>query len=154
MLLLTLLPAWVTCSGEGNIRLLEDEVAVALKACSYPEDTISTKDPVSKERQRRSDDVYDDSPRIDDNMKQGNQYSHERRNTDDSQDQLQVINATDFDYDGYGSGNMGEKLLKSVPRPAVRNNSSMNNTTRKRRSEPLLNKPESDQVLMIHLLKI
>ncbi|KAJ8717948.1 hypothetical protein PYW07_005878 [Mythimna separata] len=145
--LLALLPAWVASSGEGNIKLLENEVAIALKACTYPEETTASKD-VSKERQRRSDD-YDGSPRIDNNMKEGNRYSHERRNND-SGDQMMVLNATDYDYEGYGTGNMGEKLLTSVPRPAspnLHNNINNNNTSRTRRSEPLLNKPDSDQCL-------
>ncbi|KAJ8717297.1 hypothetical protein PYW08_005696 [Mythimna loreyi] len=143
--LLALLPAWVASSGEGNIKLLENEVAVALKACTYPEGTV-TKDPASKERQRRSDD-YDGSPRIDNNMKDGNRYSHEKRNTNDSGDQMVTLNATDYDYEGYGTGNMGEKLLTSVPRPASPHfHNNNNNTSRTRRSEPLL-KPDSDQCL-------
>lgn len=146
MVLLTLLPAWVACSGEGNIKLLEDEVAVALKACTYPEDTVVSKEHVRKERQRRSDNTYDGSPRIDNNMKEGSRYSHERRSTDTSGDQMLVINATDYDYEGYGSGNMGEKLLTSVPRPAANNKVNNNYTGRTRRSEPLLNKHDSDQV--------
>ncbi|XP_021190542.3 uncharacterized protein LOC110376403 [Helicoverpa armigera] len=147
VVLLTLLPAWVSCAGEGNIKLLEDEVAVALKSCSYPDDIPSSKESAPKDRQRRSDDSYDGSPRIDDNMKQGSRYSHERRNTNDSGDQLQVINATNDDYDGYGSGDTGEKLLTSMPRPASANNkANMRNHSRTRRSEPLL-KPETDQCL-------
>ena len=148
VVLFTLLPVWVACSGEGNIKLLEDEVAVALKACTYPDDTVLPKEPVSKERQRRSDDEsYDGSPRIDSNMKGGQRYSHERRNNNDSGDQMSIINATDYDYEGYGTGSMGEKLLTSIPRPAaVNNNINNNNTSRTRRSEPLLNKPDTDQV--------
>lgn len=38
VVLLSLLPALVTCSGEGNIRLLEDDVATAMKACVQPAD--------------------------------------------------------------------------------------------------------------------
>lgn len=145
VVLLALLPAWVASSGEGNIKLLEDEVAVALKSCTYPEDTAVSKEPANKERQRRSDD-YDGSPRIDNNMKEGNRYSHERRNSNDSGDQIMVMNATDYDYEGYGTGNMGEKLLTSAPRPAYNNVNNNNNTSRTRRSESLLNKPDSDQV--------
>lgn len=33
---LSLVPALVKCSGEGNIRLLEEEVATAMKACAVP----------------------------------------------------------------------------------------------------------------------
>ncbi|XP_035435754.2 odorant-binding protein 59a [Spodoptera frugiperda] len=146
--LLALLPALVAGAGEGNIKLLEDEVAVALKSCTYPDDITNSKEPASKERQRRSEDSYDASPRIDDNVKEGNRYSHERRISNDSGDQLMVINATDDDYSGYGSGNMGEKLLTSVPRPASPNNNiNKNNTSRTRRNEPLLNRPDSDQCL-------
>uniref|UniRef100_A0A2A4JMW8 Uncharacterized protein n=1 Tax=Heliothis virescens TaxID=7102 RepID=A0A2A4JMW8_HELVI len=148
VVLLTLFPAWVSCAGEGNIKLLEDEVAVALKSCSYPDDIPSSKESVAKDRQRRSDNSYDGSPRIDDNMKQGSRYSHERRNTSDIGDQLQVqvINATSDDYDGYGSGDMGEKLLTSKPRPASATNKANMRNNRTRRSEPLL-KPETDQCL-------
>ncbi|XP_026729555.1 uncharacterized protein LOC113495140 isoform X2 [Trichoplusia ni] len=147
-LLAALLPAFVACAGEGNIRLLEDEIAIALKACSFPDDTIS-KEPVAKARQRRSDDTNDDSPRIDDTTKEGSRYSHERRKSNDSGDEMQVINATENDYDGYGSGNMGEKLLTSVPRPASSSGeNSMNvNSNRTKRSEPLVNKPDTDQCL-------
>ncbi|XP_075981008.1 uncharacterized protein LOC142979756 [Anticarsia gemmatalis] len=151
VVLLTLLPVLVASAGEGNIRLLEDEVAVALKACTYPTDSTHTKEPVANERQRRrrSENDYDGSPKIDDSTKQGSRYSHERRNTSDSRDQLLVVNATDYDYDGYGSGNMGEKLLTSAPKSATTGNSNgtVTNMSRTKRSEPLFNKPDTDQCL-------
>lgn len=153
MVVLTLLPALVACSGEGNIRLLEEEVAVALKSCAIPTENANSKETAGNGRQRRSDNSYDDSPRIDDNMKLGNRYSHERRNTSDGRDQIQVVNASDYDYDGYGSGNMGEKLLTSVPKSATTGNSNGNissaNSARTKRSDPLFNKEDSDQVTQL-----
>ncbi|XP_049877046.1 uncharacterized protein LOC126374440 [Pectinophora gossypiella] len=149
IVLLVLLPALVTSSGDGNIRLLEEEVGAAIRACTPP----------SKEggRQRRSDDFgYDDqygdrTPRIDGNEKTDlNQYAHERRNTSDTRDKIHVLNATDYDYGGYGAGNRGEKFVNTVPRPA--GGGSYNETTntsfnRTKRSEPLLSKEDSDQCL-------
>lgn len=144
-ILLTLLPTLVYCSGEGNIRLLEDEVASALKACSEVENP-------SRETQRHERSA-DESTRIDAGNKQGsNQYSHERRNVTDVRDQMFVINSTDYDYEGYGSGNVGEKLMNPMPRttadgsyPNVDGN--VNNLNRTRRSEPLLSKADNVQVI-------
>lgn len=67
-------------------------------------------------------------------------------------DQIHVLNATDFEYGGYGAGNAGEKYVNSVPRPAnggiyidTSNNSTMNRT---KRNEPLLDRDNGDQVLI------
>nr|AVZ44709.1 odorant binding protein 16 [Grapholita molesta] len=147
-IILTFLPVFISCTGDGNIRILEEEIAEALRSCLVPGNA-------SKEtRQRRSeeygyDEQYTDrTPRIDNNSKpETNQYGHERRNTS-MREQIHVLNATDFDYGGYGAGNGGEKLVNTVPRPAI--NGEYNNMTaanRTRRSEPLLNKIDSDQCL-------
>lgn len=140
-LVLTLLPTLVFSSGDGNIRLLEEEVAAALKSCSLGDNPS-----IQTQKQKRS---ADDLPRFDESVG-SNQYSHERRNVTDGHDQMSVFNATDYDYEGYGSGNRGEKLMKTMPRPAeggsypdVDANESVNRT---RRSEPLVNKADSDQV--------
>ncbi|KOB76620.1 Odorant binding protein, partial [Operophtera brumata] len=144
VLLLALLPTAVFCSGEGNIRLLEEEVAAALKACSEGDHPSR-----GTHRQKRS---ADGSPRIDDENKQGsNQYSHERRNMTDVRDQMFIINATDYDYEGYGSGNGGEKLMNSMPKTAESGSypnvdGNVNNLNRTRRSETLFNKADNDQV--------
>lgn len=67
-------------------------------------------------------------------------------------DQIHVLNATDFEYDGYDAGNGGEKYVNSIPRPA--NGGSYNDTNynvtmnRTKRNEPLLNKDDGDQVLI------
>ncbi|XP_053614362.1 uncharacterized protein LOC128677493 [Plodia interpunctella] len=143
--LLLLLPVLVSSVGDGNIRLLEDEVATALKACVLPGEEAR-----GGNRHRRSEDY----PRID-NTKQTNQYSHERRNASDMREQnILVLNATDYDYGGYGSGNGGEKLVTSAPRlaGAVISNASADingdySSNRTRRSEPLINKPDADQCL-------
>lgn len=142
IVLLALIPALVTSSGDGNIHLLEEEIAGAIHSCNLPG---------KESRQRRSDEYgydYDRTPRIDGNNKQdANQYGHERRNTSDLRDQIHVLNATDYDYTGYGAGNVGEKYVNTIPRPAnggVYSNDTSNNRTR--RSEPLLSKDDSDQV--------
>ncbi|KAJ2948433.1 hypothetical protein O0L34_g7677 [Tuta absoluta] len=149
VVLLVALPALVTSSGDGNIKLLGEEVDAAIKACTVP----------NREgdggRQRRSenygyDEQYGDaSPRIDGNTKTDlNQYSHERRNTSDMKEQIHVLNATDYDYGGYGAGNQGEKFVNSAPKPA--GGGSYNESTsvnRTRRNEPLLNKGDNDQCL-------
>lgn len=108
--------------------------------------------------QRRSDEYNygddqrgDKSPRID-GKPDPNQYGHERRNTSDIKDQIHVLNATDFNYEGYGAGNSGEKYVNSIPRPA--NGGSYNDTNynrtmnRTKRNEPLLNKDDGDKVLI------
>nr|QIJ45740.1 odorant binding protein [Glyphodes pyloalis] len=143
LVLLSLIPALVKCSGEGNIRLLEEDVATAMKACIQPPDNKDA----PTQRQRRSEDY----PRIDSNDNAGqNLYAHERRNTTDLRDQLYVLNGTDYDYGGYGGSN-GEKFVTTVPYLASGSgydkNSSENDGNRTKRSEPLLNKPDSDQCL-------
>ncbi|KAL4714952.1 hypothetical protein ACJJTC_003103 [Scirpophaga incertulas] len=136
------LPTFITCSGDGNIHLLAEEVAVAIKACVIPSET--SKDNNANQRQRRSEDY----PRIDNATKSQNQYSHVRRNGTDIKDEMLVLNATDYDYGGNGSGNGAEKFVSSVPRPAAANvNNTDVNLNRTRRSEPLLNKPDVDQCL-------
>lgn len=139
-----LLPNLVASSGEGNLHILENEVATAMRACITP-----VKD--SSSRQKRSSQYSNNSqytvqPRIDGgNQQELNQYSHERRNTSDMKDQIHVLNATDYDYESYSNGGAasgGEKLVNSVARPAA----SAANTNRTRRSDPLVAKPDSDQV--------
>lgn len=145
VILLVLLPALATCAGEGNIRLLQEEVAAVLKFCAESDVTLP-----QVQREKR---FADDAPRIDDNTKpESNPYSHERRNVTDMKDQTMVLNATNSDYDGYGSGNMGEMFVNSVPKMAAGGNYpdvNMDGSNRTRRSEPLLNKPENEQVGLI-----
>lgn len=65
-------------------------------------------------------------------------------------DQIHVLNATDFDYAGYGAGNAGEKFVNTVPRPANGGSyvdTSYNNTlNRTKRNEPLFDRDTGDQV--------
>ncbi|XP_059060829.1 odorant-binding protein 59a-like [Achroia grisella] len=146
-LLLIFLPCFVSCAGEGNIWLLEEEVATALKYCFTPREEHNT----NNQRQRRSENYSRlDSPR------QINQYGHEIRNTSDLREQnISVLNATDYDYGGYGTGSGGEKLVTSAPRIASKNlsNETINGNTgntisnRTKRSDTLLNKADSDQCL-------
>lgn len=141
-LLLIFLPELVSSAGEGNIQLLENEVAVAIKACLVPNGDPNA----SNNRQRRSEDYS----RID-STRQTNQYGHERRNISDFREQnISILNATDYDYSGYSNGSGGEKLLTSVPHPArhYSTNASMDNsiTNRTKRSELLLANSDSDQV--------
>ncbi|CAB3234924.1 unnamed protein product [Arctia plantaginis] len=148
VILLSLLSSLVTCSGEGNIRILEDEIAVALRACTYPNDNTNQKE-VNKKRQRRSENLDDVSPKIDDNTKQFNHYNQEKRNSD-RRDQIHVLHATDYNNEGYGSGNVGERLLTSVPKSAISGSGnghrSAANTDKTKRSDPLLNTADTDQV--------
>nr|QRF70939.1 odorant binding protein [Semiothisa cinerearia] len=143
VILLTFLPVLAKCTGEGNIKLLEEEVAAALKTCAES-DNSSPK----VQRQKR---YADNAPRIDDGSQtEASQYSHERRNFTDMKDQIYVINSTDTDYDGYGSGNMGEKFVNSMPKAAAGRNYpevDVNGINRTRRSEPLFSKPDTDQCL-------
>lgn len=132
----------IESSGDGNIHLLEDEIAVAMKACVLP-----TK---SNQKLKRSTDYnYRYKKRggggIDNTEKTSNLYDHERRNTSDLGDEISVLNGTDYDYEGYGSGDAGEKLLESVPRQA----GSGTNATRVKRGDPLVAKPDGDQVVKL-----
>ncbi|KAI5643006.1 hypothetical protein NE865_05047 [Phthorimaea operculella] len=247
VVLLLALPGLVTSSGDGNIKLLEEEVAAAIKACIVPgkeaarqrrsenygyDDQYTDGSPridgntktdlnqYSHERRNTSDmkeqiHYTDGSPRIDGNTKTDlnqysherrntsdmkeqihvlnatdydyggkksklqklstwtysdqqyhtqytdgsaridgnskndlNQYSHERRNSSDMKEQIHVLNATDYDYGGYGAGNQGEKFVNSAPKPA--GGGSYNESTsvnRTRRNEPLLDKGDNDQCL-------
>ncbi|XP_028174929.1 uncharacterized protein LOC114363418 isoform X1 [Ostrinia furnacalis] len=140
VVILSLVPALVRCSGEGNIKLLEEDVTTAMKACAVPGDVAKD---AANQRQRRSEDY----PRIDNGSYGQNLYAHERRNISDLRDQMYVLNATDYDYGGYGAGSEGEKFLTTVPRPAGRDYNSSYNENRTKRSEPLLNKPDTDQCL-------
>lgn len=149
IIILTLLPVLVTCIGDGNIHLLEEEIEEALRSCSNTGDESKE----NNHRSRRSDDYeqYSDrTPRIDNAKQDLNQYGHERRNTTGLNYQMHVLNATDYDYAGYGSGNGGEKLVKAVPRPVnggdYGNMTGSENVSRTRRSEPLFNTPDPDQV--------
>lgn len=127
-----LLPSLVASSGEGNLHLLEEEIANAMRACTTPGKDNSSRQ--QRSAQYNSDDnQYPVQPRIDGNDQQElNQYNHERRNTSDIKDQMHVLNATDYDYEGYSNGGAasgGEKLVNSVARPAIGN--------RTKRSDPL-----------------
>ncbi|CAH0401219.1 unnamed protein product [Chilo suppressalis] len=146
---LSLLPVLVRCSGDGNIRLLENEVEEALKSCTLlPDDSLKD----NNARQRRSNEYT----RIDfnDSTIGQNQYGHEKRNSTDMKEQMYVLNATygnnDYEYGNAGIGNSnGEKFVSSAPRLAAGGdyNKTQMNANRTRRSEPLLNRPDTDQCL-------
>nr|ARO70207.1 Odorant Binding Protein 48 [Dendrolimus punctatus] len=141
VLILTLLPSFISCSGDGNIRILEDEIANALRACTAP-----TNDGLPNQRQRRSNkDQYVSRSRIDDNLKsETNQYGHEKRGINNTRDQNYVINSTDYGYDGYNTEDAGTKQFTAVTQSVPSGNASINRT---RRNDPLLNKGDSDQCL-------
>lgn len=126
-----LIPVVLASSNEGNIHLLEEDIASAIKAC--------TNDDINENANQRPKRyvLSNHSPRIDGTSQETNLYGHERRNTNDTNEKIHVLNATDYDYGGYGEGNRGEKLVNEVPRNA---------TNRTKRSEPLINKPDTDQV--------
>nr|UDM59897.1 putative odorant binding protein 10 [Corcyra cephalonica] len=148
-LLLILLPAFVSCGGEGNIHILEEEVAVALKACYTPNGHQNT-----SHRQRRSEDY----PRLD-SQRQINDYGHEIRNATDLREQNTLIRNTTDDYVGNKTG--AEKNGTTTPQRTAgksysyetTDSTSIDNITeattinRTKRSEPLFNKDDSDQCL-------
>ncbi|KAM3963370.1 uncharacterized protein ACR2FA_002741 [Aphomia sociella] len=150
-LLLIFLPALVSCAGEGNIHILEEEVAIALKACYTPNGNQNTSN-----RQRRSEDY----PRLD-GQRQVNDYGHEIRNATDLRDQNILIRNSTDEYGGNGTGSGGERYVTTTQRAAGKSysnestdGSSINGTTmdgtttnRTKRNEPLLNKADVDQCL-------
>ncbi|VVD04425.1 unnamed protein product [Leptidea sinapis] len=98
----------------------------------------------------RSTSYYDQKPRIDSiSNVDSNQYSHERRNLSDS-NQIHVLNGTDYDYVGFGAGDVGEKYLKTIPRPALGYNKNTTDSNislyRSKRSDNLMGTVDSDQV--------
>ncbi|CAK1552506.1 unnamed protein product [Leptosia nina] len=132
--LLLSIPILVICTNDGNIHLLEEEIASAIHSCSLD---------IPKTRQRRSEES-----RIDGNTRQDtNQYYHERRS---GQNQMHVLNGTDYDYMGYGEGDVGEKFIKTLPRPALSNNGTNNSDNalyRNKRSNSLIRQSGTDQCL-------
>ena len=149
-----MLPTLALCSGEGNIHLLEEEVASALKSCLQIQDIYGKE---SVKRQRRAD-VYSNNertPRIDNTNKEINPYNHVRRN-DSFQNKIHVLNDTDYDYLGFKSGDGDEKYIKSVPKPALNNANKKHvngSNKRIRRNEPLLSKDDNDQVTRLEIIK-
>ncbi|CAH4030378.1 unnamed protein product [Pieris brassicae] len=104
---------------EGNIHLLEEEISEALRSCSLD---------LPKSRQRRSNNYS----RIDGNKENHNQYYHERRNNS-QENRIHVLNGTDYDYMGFGAGDVGEKYIKTIPRPALNYNNNSNDIYRNKR---------------------
>ncbi|XP_046970343.1 uncharacterized protein LOC124537514 [Vanessa cardui] len=147
-----MLPILVSCSGDGNIHLMEEDVAAAINSCNHIYDKEYSKD--SGKRQRRFDtDSYNNQiPRIDANTNEDvNPYVHTRRNSN-TFSQMHVFNGSDNNYTGYGAGNVGEKFVNSIPRPAIRkykNNGNHSNAQndRVKRNEMLINKNDNDQCL-------
>lgn len=121
-----LIPQLVLCFNEGNIHLLEDEISDALRSCSLNRPN----------RQRRSSEYSHI-----DGKQATNVYYHERR---DQGNRIHVLNGTDYDYMGYGGGDVGEKYIKTKPQPALKyNNNSKDILYRNKRQ--FLTK-DSDQV--------
>nr|XP_026494502.1 uncharacterized protein LOC113399566 [Vanessa tameamea] len=152
-LIFFMLPILVSCAGDGNIHLMEEDVAAAINSCNHIHDKEYSKD--SGKRQRRFDvDSYNyQIPRIDANTKEDiNPYVHTRRNTN-TLAQMHVSNGSDYDYTGYGAGNEEEKFVNSIPRPVKQNkykiNGNHSNTQNERvkRNEMLINKNDNDQCL-------
>lgn len=136
----------IAVTNEGNLHLMEEEIAAAIETCNYDVD----KDTSRNQRQRRS--KYTNETRSIDNDRQSspNLYDHKRRNvTIDTDEKLYVLNATDYDHNGYNYGNVNlnatgnvgeEKLVNDAPRWA---------SNRSRRHEPLIKKPDADQVICL-----
>nr|QLI62013.1 odorant-binding protein 10 [Streltzoviella insularis] len=148
---LALLPSLVTSATEGNIHLLEDEIALALRACSYPDTNTNIVKGNEDQRQTRyvrsSNRFYDEqSPKIDSGVKEDmNQYGHEKRNATDMRipKQIHVLNTTEYNYGCNDTERGGKRQTSSVTRPEFVNESA--NNTRVKRTEPLLD--DSDQCL-------
>ncbi|XP_045777124.1 uncharacterized protein LOC123875379 [Maniola jurtina] len=146
MIILFMLPVLISCSSDGNIHLLEEDIAIALRNCHVNDKTDENA------RQRRTSDTFNDpSPRIDANSKQEmNQYNHERRNTNSSK--MHVLNGSNNDYSDYGAGDGGEKFVNTIPRPALGSTntypaSTYANSARIKRNEPLISKDDNEQCL-------
>lgn len=149
-LLLLTLPVLTSCSNDGNIHLLEEEVADALRTCQINDRANQTVN-----RHRRTSNVYQDpSPRIDANSKQDtNQYDHERRNTSFVKTK-NGFNGSNFEYDfeaADGEANYVYKIPKHAHRSDNANTSNYDaNSTRTKRNEPLISK-DSNEVSIIHI---
>ncbi|CAH2267010.1 jg6709 [Pararge aegeria aegeria] len=148
VILLLMLPVLTSCASDGNIHLLEEDVAVALKTC-YVNGEASD----NTKRQRRTSENYDDpSPRIDAYTKQdANLYDHERRNTSSCYNQIHVLNGSNAERSDYWAGDGKERFVNTKPSPATGsyyNNQANNytNSTRAKRNEPLLRKDDNEEV--------
>ncbi|XP_034835706.2 uncharacterized protein [Maniola hyperantus] len=141
IILLFTLPVLISCSSDGNIHLLEEDIAVALRNCH-----VDVKADKNARQRRTSDTVNDPSPRIDANSKQEmNQYNHERRNTNTK---MYVLNGSNSEYSDYGAGDSGEKFVNTIPRPALGNSNTnpatYTNSARIKRHEPLISKDNNE----------
>ncbi|XP_023942542.2 uncharacterized protein LOC112049039 [Bicyclus anynana] len=146
--LLLVLPVLASCSNDGNIHLLEEDIAIALRNCYLNHEVKQTKE--AKRQRRTSDDYEDPLPRIDSQINpEINQYDHERRNTTYK---MHVLNNSSG-YPDYGIRDGEEKLINLKPTShgnKMHNASTYNryiNSTRVKRNEPLMNKDDNDQCL-------
>lgn len=119
-------PTLVLCSGEGNIHLLENEVAAVLKACIT--DNINRNYSNAK-RNRRSNSNYD--------ITKPNQYDCTKNITDNVSVK---INTVQINNDSSIKNSTDDDQSR-----ASFNYTDMK-TNRTRRSEPLFNRPDTDQV--------
>ncbi|CAH2089605.1 unnamed protein product [Euphydryas editha] len=151
--ILFILAIIVSCTGDGNIHLLEEDVAEALRACSQISNKGHRK--INQSRQRRSDkNNYNDKiPRIDANTKEDvNPYSHSRRNTDTLY-QMHTFNGSNYNNTGYEVGIKERKFNNSLPRQIIRNNNVTRNihnytqNQRVKRHELLIRTNDYDQCL-------
>ncbi|XP_041984699.1 uncharacterized protein LOC121737173 [Aricia agestis] len=126
-LLLLILP-YCLCSGEGNIHLMEEDIAAALKSCR---ETVR--------KTRHTNRYSDSSPRIDGGAER-NQYNHERRNNTFS-DKINILNGS-YPEDGRA---YDDNFINHIPRP-VHGHSYNASNYRAKRSESLFSK-ETDQCL-------
>ncbi|CAK1584436.1 unnamed protein product [Parnassius mnemosyne] len=147
---LIFIPTLISCAGEGNIHLLEEEIAAAIRACT-PNDSKQHTSNTNRRSRRSNRAICDDEfRRIDSNTKSTNPYDHQRRNISDMMDQNQIINITSNDFISYENQNENENFNSSSRsydnsvNSTNTNNSSLN---RNKRNEQLLEKSRTDECL-------
>lgn len=139
-----ILPALVICSNKGNIHLLEEDIAEAIRACTHNDSEQIVK---RYNRSNRNMSNYYQYPHID-NKKNSNPYHHERRNTSDMMTPNNVTSISDNDLFGFVNEYENQN---NTGRTNFGNNNNNNNTFKRRnkRDEYQLNKNEDDQVNLL-----
>ncbi|XP_004922484.1 uncharacterized protein LOC101746932 [Bombyx mori] len=139
LILFTVFPTLILCSGQGNIQLLEDEISIALKSCAITDLGAGT-------RQKRSNNLYNNGG-LDGNSKQtSKKYILERRNTDGRREQIYKINTTDDDFEN-DAPNEKQWFSFSSPQMGGAHHYNSRKLYRAKRNEPLFNKSDTDQCL-------
>ncbi|CAG5048924.1 unnamed protein product [Parnassius apollo] len=149
-ILFLIIPTLISCASEGNIHLLEEEIAAAIRACTPNDSVQNTSNTNHRSRRSNKATCDDEFRRIDSNTKFTNPYDHQRRNTSDMIEQKQIINITSIDFIGYENQSANENFNSSSQsydnsvNSTNTNNSSLNRT---KRNEHLLEKSRTDECL-------